>query len=84
MPAPDKNSADNPDDILNANDLARELMMPVGEPAAAVIAACLLLGMVWVVASGHLRASAPMTHAASVLPAGPNASGTPASHRSAS
>jgi hypothetical protein len=52
MPAPDESSTYNP------NALARDLMMPTGEPAAAVIAALALLGMVWFAASGHPANSA--------------------------
>ena len=58
MPAADppppsrENRVHDSNDIYDADALARELMMPTGEPVAAVIGACLLLGMIWF-ASGH-------------------------------
>ncbi|HEX3937963.1 MAG TPA: hypothetical protein VHX43_10705 [Xanthobacteraceae bacterium] len=64
MPAPDDDSTYNP------NALARDLMMPTGEPAAAVIAALALLGMVWFAGSGHLPSAthAPAQSAAAAQP----------------
>jgi len=62
MPAPDDFSDYNPSDV------ARDLMMPTGEPAAAVIAACLLLGMIWVAASGHFSGGAAAPHVAAARP----------------
>lgn len=81
------NAVDESSDLYDPDDLARELMMPTGEPVAAVIGACLLLGMVFFfAASGHLRGSLQPTHAAAARP-NLNASGgpvpPPASHRSA-
>lgn len=53
----------NSNDHYDANALARELMMPTGEPVAAVISACLLLGMIWFAgAFGHDAAGAKATH----------------------
>lgn len=75
------------DDIYDARHIARELLMPTGEPAAAVIGACLLLGMIWFFAVGHFNAGAPPAHAASIAPSRLNTSGgpvpPPALHRSA-
>lgn len=77
------------DDEYDPNKLARELMMPAGEPAAAVIGACLLLGMIWFVASGHFFGGSQALHAASAERAVPtlNANGgaipPPTFHRSA-
>ena len=82
MPAPDDDSTYNP------NALARDLMMPTGEPAAAVIAALALLGMVWFAASGHLASAATATahRAAAAQPSLQSSGGPvapPASPRSA-
>jgi hypothetical protein len=77
------NAVSDSRDLYDAKALARELMMPTGEPAAAVIGACLLLGMIWFFASGHFNGGAP----ASISPSSLNASGSPvpppALHRSA-
>ncbi|MGC1780542.1 MAG: hypothetical protein WBB34_21615 [Xanthobacteraceae bacterium] len=63
MPASDQFSDYNPSAV------ARDLMMPTGEAAVAVIGACLLLGMVWFVgASGHFAASANTAHTAAARP----------------
>ncbi len=51
-PSSPENRVPDSNDIYDADALARELMMPTGEPVAAVIGACLLLGMIWF-ASGH-------------------------------
>lgn len=71
-------------DGYDANDLARDLMMPTGEPAAAVIGACLLLGMIWLVASGHLASGhlatggrAGAAHTAAAAPSSLQSSGGP-------
>lgn len=67
-------------DGYDANDLARDLMMPTGEPAAAVIGACLLLGMIWLVASGgHLATGgrAGAAHTAAAAPSSLQSSGGP-------
>lgn len=81
------NTVSDSDDVYDARAMARELMMPTGEPAAAVIGACLLLGMIWFVASGHFNGGAPPAHAASIAPSSPHTYGgplsAPALHRSA-
>lgn len=82
---------DDLNDIYDSKDVARELMMPAGEPAVAVIGACLLLGMVWFLGSGHFTGASQPTHAAaaraSLHASGLNASGgpiaPPTSHRAA-
>ena len=93
MPASDESSASHPftvydsNDFYDSNELAGELMMPTGEPAAAVIGACLLLGMIWFFASGHFNGGAQATHAVTAEPRSLNASGGPVPppplHRSA-
>jgi hypothetical protein len=82
---------DDLNDSYDSKDLARELMMPTGEPAVAVIGACLLLGMVWFLGSGHFTGAFAPTHAAAAarpsLHDSLHASGgpiaPPTSHRSA-
>jgi hypothetical protein len=56
------------DTAYDAKDMARELMMPVGEPAVAVIGACLLLAMVWFLGSGHFAGATAPAHAAAARP----------------
>jgi len=76
-------------DMYDSSDLARDLMMPTGESAAAVIAACLLLGMIWFAASGHLATgtAAGAAHTAAAAPTSLQSSGgpiaPPAAHRAA-
>jgi hypothetical protein len=87
----DSNDIYHSNDIYDSNDLARDLMMPTGEPAAAVIGACLLLGMIWFAASGHLAtrggAGTVAAHTAAAAPSSLQSSGgpiaPPAAHRSA-
>ncbi len=55
----------NSNDPYDSNALARELMMPTGEPAAAVIGACLLVGLVFFAgAFGYLPGGLHTTHGA--------------------
>ena len=78
---------DDLNDIYDSKDVARELMMPAGEPAVAVIGACLLLGMVWFLGSGHFTGGFPPAHAAAAARPNLHASGGPIApptvHRSA-
>ena len=69
MSAPDKSPASfSPDvyssnDFYNSNALARELMMPTGEPVAALIGACLLVGFVFFTgAFGHFAGGSHAAH----------------------
>ena len=50
---------DGSPNLAGANDLERELLMPAGEPAVAVLAAALLLGMVWFAGAFGHAARAP-------------------------
>jgi hypothetical protein len=79
------NAVSDSNDIYDSRDLARDLMMPTGEPAVAVIGACLLLGMVWFLGSGHFTGASQPTHAAAATRPNLHASGgpiaPPASHR---
>lgn len=53
----------------NPSAVARDLMMPTGEAAVAVIGACLLLGMVlFAGASGHFAAVPKTAHTAAARP----------------
>jgi hypothetical protein len=61
--------ADTAREPADANDLARELLMPTGEPAVAVFAAALLLGMIWFAgAFGHDGRGVQAMHAAAPRP----------------
>ena len=52
-------------DSYNSDALARELMMPTGEPAAAVIGACLLVGFVLFAGTfGHFAGGSHATRGA--------------------
>lgn len=57
------NAADDSDDAFDSSALARELMMPTGEPVAAVIGACLLAGFVFFAgAFGHFAGGSHAAH----------------------
>lgn len=57
------NAVNDSDDVFDSNALARELMMPTGEPVAAVIGACLLVGFVFFAgAFGHFVGGSHATH----------------------
>lgn len=89
-PASDPNAAYDLNDTYDASAMARELMMPAGESAAAVIGACLLLGMIWLVGSGHFAGASNGLHAAAAERSNPrqsldaNGGAIPMLHRSAS
>ncbi len=80
MPASDQFPEYNPSAV------ARDLMMPTGEAAVAVIGACMLLGMaLFAGASGHFAAAAETAHTASTRPSLQSSGGPiapPVSHRS--
>ncbi|MFY9695055.1 MAG: hypothetical protein WA776_09525 [Xanthobacteraceae bacterium] len=63
-PSPVANDISSSNDSFDSNALARELMMPTGEPVAAVIGGCLLLGMIWLVGAFGVAGGAKATHAA--------------------
>ncbi len=64
-PASIANDGFSSSDFYDSNALARELMMPTGEPAAALIGACLLVGLVFFAgAFGQLGGGSHATHAA--------------------
>lgn len=52
-------------------------MMPTGESGAAVIGACLILGMIWFVASGHFAGTSQVPHSAMAGRPSLNANGGP-------
>jgi hypothetical protein len=57
------NAVNDSDDVFDSDALARELMMPTGEPVAAVIGACLLVGFVFFAgAFGHFAGGSHATH----------------------
>ena len=59
MPVPDESSLYNPERV------ARDLMMPTGEPAVALLGACLLVALVFFAgAYGHAGGAKTATHAA--------------------
>ena len=63
-PPSHSNDGTGPDDVFDSNAVARELMMPTGEPVAAVIGACLLLGMIWFAGAFGFAGGAKPAHSA--------------------
>jgi hypothetical protein len=64
-PASIANDVSSSPDFCDSNALARELMMPTGEPVAAVIGACLLVGFVFFAgAFGPFGGGSHATHGA--------------------